>query len=149
MVHKKDIHAKMVQILDERISELSGDIEASKESRNTASKSSAGDKHETSRAMLQAELDNKEIQLSKAHKLRYNLNEIVPAKKMNSIAPGTLVYTSAGIFYISIALGKIELDSESVFAISPASPIGIQLLNSSLSQIIEVNNKKITILKIT
>lgn len=146
MSTKPDIHAKMVEILNEQISNLRNDIDASKESRNTATKSSAGDKHETSRAMLQAELDNKEVQLSKTIKLKYNLQQINPDLKLEKIAVGSLVYTSAGIFYISIGMGKIVMDTESVFAISPASPVGAALLKSDSTQKIEVNKKNIGII---
>lgn len=145
MIRKTDIHARMMEMISERISDLRADIDASKESRNTATKSSAGDKHETSRAMLQAELDNKEVQLSKAIKLKYALQQINPELQRDSIALGSLVDTSAGTFYISIGMGKITIDSENVFAISPASPIGIALLRSNQPEKIEVNNREITL----
>lgn len=145
MISKADVHTKMVEILNQRISDLKHDIDASKESRNTATKSSAGDKHETSRAMLQAELDNKEVQLSKTLKQRYDLKEINPSSQSNHIKLGSLVYTSAGVFYISIGMGKIVTDFQTIFAISPVSPVGTALLNSGLSHKIDINNKEIII----
>ncbi len=149
MIQKRDVHARMLEILSKRISDLGTDIDASKESRNTATKSSAGDKHETSRAMLQSELDNQEVQLSKAIKLKYNLQQIDPNINFDRIITGSLVYTSAGTFYISIGMGKIVIDTDIVFAISPASPIGIALLSSGECQKIEVNSREITIKSIS
>lgn len=138
-----------MEILDERISILKKDIDGSRESRNSATKSSAGDKHETSRAMLQAELDNKELQLSKAQKLKYDLMQINPGINTENIGLGSLVHTSAGQFFISIGMGKITIDSETLFAISPASPVGIALLKNDGSRSIEINNRDIQIISFT
>ena len=55
---------EMHKVLDLRIDQYRKDITSAEESRNTATKSSAGDKHETGRALMQIELNNLEKQLS-------------------------------------------------------------------------------------
>lgn len=135
----------MMEILNERISDLRTDIDYSKKSRNTATKSSAGDKHETSRAMLQIELDNKELQLSKAIKLKYDLQQINPENKSDHIALGSMVETSAGTFYISIGMGKIDFNATAIFAISPNSPMGNALCNNQNSDKLRVNNREVIV----
>lgn len=56
--------------LSQRIDAAVWTLDGLTESRNTASKSTAGDKHETGRAMMEAEIQRAEQQLQKARVLR-------------------------------------------------------------------------------
>ena len=52
---KLKIHSHCLQILNQKIEELSNALNTATESANNETKSSAGDKHETARAMMQIE----------------------------------------------------------------------------------------------
>ncbi len=65
---KQLVYNKILKILDDKIEILKEEIESTKESRNNDTKSSAGDKYETGRAMMQIELDKNEAQLNKTVK---------------------------------------------------------------------------------
>lgn len=103
-------------------------MESAQESANTETKSSAGDKHETGRAMAQLEREKSARQLAEAMKLKHALASVDADKVHDSVELGSLVITSNGKFYISISAGKIEVDGEMYFAISAGSPIGQQLI---------------------
>ena len=58
MINKKFIYDDLLQNLNEKLNSIEFLIISAIESRDSDSKSSAGDKHETSRAKIQLEIDN-------------------------------------------------------------------------------------------
>lgn len=95
---------------------------------NEETKSSAGDKYETSRAMMHLEIEKHTTQLAELHKLNYVLDMIYPDKVNNVAEAGSVVITSRGNFYISISAGQLSIDGTVYIAVSPGSPIGNKLL---------------------
>src|SRR6185436_10235360 len=57
---KQKIYRHLETMLRARVEEARLAIKATREARDTETKSSAGDKHETARALMQIELENKE-----------------------------------------------------------------------------------------
>ena len=135
-------------ILDKRIETANRDIELAKESRDSETKSTAGDKYETGRAMIQFELEKNNVQLSKAVQLKNELSQIDVHKKLTKVVFGSIVITNQGNYFISIGLGKINIDEESFFAISLASPIGMVLSNKKVGDNFNFLDKKIIITEI-
>jgi transcription elongation GreA/GreB family factor len=115
------------QTLDQQTESLQSAITAAKESRDNETKSSVGDKYETGRAMVQMELEKNRVQLNKTLQLKNHISQINPQKQNNTVEFGSLVFTSAGNYFISIGMGKIEVKNESFFCISLASPMGKML----------------------
>lgn len=95
-----------------------------KEGLNAESKSSAGDKHNTSRAMMHLEEEKLSKQLSQYLLLKKVLFSINPEGSTKEITLGSLVNTNRGWVFLSIALGQLKVDAENVMVISLASPIG-------------------------
>ena len=62
--------------MDKRIETANRDIQLAKESRDNETKSTAGDKYETGRAMVQFELEKNKVQLNKAIQLKNELSQI-------------------------------------------------------------------------
>lgn len=94
-----------------------------KESSATETKSSAGDKFETSREMMQQEIDKAELHFSKLSQQLLQLKSMTPEERPGAIDNGSFVITNRGSFYISAALGKIKFENEFFFAISIESPM--------------------------
>ncbi|MFD2936850.1 3-oxoacyl-ACP synthase [Spirosoma flavum] len=113
--------------VQQRITTARQAMEAAQESANEESKSSAGDKYETGRAMAQLERDRHAQLLAEAKKLEQELTRLNIDKTYEIIQPGSLVTTNRGSFFISISAGKLALDGSDYFAISAASPIGTLL----------------------
>ena len=102
------------------------------DSRNSDNKSSAGDKHETSRAKIQIEIDHLYKQLQLLNRQKQQLNSIDFSKKNANASIGSLVKTNNGTYLISIGFGKVIIENEVFYAISLASPIG-RLFNNKLN----------------
>lgn len=99
-------------------------INSTTESRDSANKSSAGDKHETSRAKIQTEIDNYSRQLDLALNNLHIIEKVDSSKNNNVATQGSLITTDKGVFFISIGIGKLQIRSNNYFIISLLSPIG-------------------------
>jgi hypothetical protein len=121
---KELICDELIFIQKQKIKSLELLINSTKESRDTANKSSAGDKHETSRAKIQTEIDNYSRQLNLAINNLHVIEQLDNSKKYNLVTQGSLITTDNGIFFISIGIGKLEIKSNNYFIISLLSPVG-------------------------
>ena len=116
-----------------------------KESGTNETKSTAGDKHETALAMLQIEQANKRNQLQEVMTQKNALEKINPALTSNTILNGSLIKTSRGYLFMSVALGKAVVEDKTVIALSPQSPLGQKLMSLSINSTASVNNIDYTI----
>jgi transcription elongation GreA/GreB family factor len=121
------------------------------ESANAEEKSSAGDKYETGRAMMQIERDKTAQQLNEAMKLKQVLDQINNTEVRQSVVSlGSVVITSSSPhFYVAISAGKIQVDGVEYIALAPQSPIGKALLNLKVNDKFMYNNKSCTIVEIS
>jgi transcription elongation GreA/GreB family factor len=108
-------------------------------------KSSAGDKHEVGRAMVQQELDKLEEQRVKLVALLQELERVPVDRTYDRVAFGSLVKTDEGCYFIAVGLGAIELDGDRLFAISLASPIGQVLKGKTVGDHVAFNGRSLTI----
>jgi transcription elongation GreA/GreB family factor len=134
--------------LFEKESELSRYLDNAQESLEGEQKSSAGDKHETSRAMVQIEIDKYGKQLAQTKKLGQVLNLMKPETETKSITVGSLVATNNGTFYIGIPIGPKKIEGETIFFISMASPIGQLMQGLKTNDTFEMNGKQFTVLAV-
>jgi hypothetical protein len=121
---------------------------SNKNALESETKSSAGDKHETGRAMLQLEMEKASQQFSSISSKQEVLQKIDIQKKNEIGKLGSLVVTSQGSYFLAISIGLIALDTKDYFVISPSSPIGKLLLVKIKGETFMFNNKKIQVLKI-
>ena len=119
----------------------------SRESSKEETKSSAGDKYETARAMIQQEIDKYSMQLLDAEKQKAILSGL-PMTEDSVIRNGSLVITNNGNFLISVSLGQLTIDNKNYFAISSASPIGAILLNKRKGDTFQFRGKDYSIEKV-
>ncbi len=139
---KHQLHALCLSYIEERIANALQAIQAVQASANEETKSSAGDKYETGRAMAQLEIEKNSTQLAESQKLKLTLSQIDPNKTTNAIQKGSLVNTNQGKFYISIPAGKFTIAGENYFAISPSSPIAQKLLGLKTGDQFSFNKKE-------
>ena len=114
-------------------------MEAAQEAANSESKSSAGDKYETGRAMAQLERDRNAQLLAEARKIEGDLARLVIDKTYETVQSGSVAVTSRGRFFISIGAGKLTLDGIDYFTVSPASPICMALAGKKAGDVITFN----------
>ena len=146
---KTQLHQKCCQIVKNQTKAIQDALTEVQDAANNETKSSAGDKHETGRAMAQLETEKLTKQLFEALKLEEILKQINPKSKHLLIGQGSLILTSNGNFYISVSLGKIEIDNVTYFIISSASPIGQLLLTKKEQDSFSFNDNTYDILSVT
>ena len=147
-LYKSEGHQGVLNELNKRIIRIELALNSHKEGLLTDSNSSAGDKHNTSRAMMHLEEEKLRNQLSQFSKLNKVLHGINPSKVHQKITLGSLVNTDKGWLYISIPLGKVELEEADIMVISLASPIGQALQEKTESESLIFNGIRWEILKI-
>lgn len=111
-------------------------------------KSSAGDKHETGRAMLQLEREKAGQQLGEVENLREQLKKIDTQSKHNIIALGSVIHTSGHNYFIAISAGKLNIEDTSYYAISVATPMAKVLLGKQVGDFINFREASFKILAI-
>ena len=111
-------------------------------------KSSAGDKHETGRAMIQLEREKLGNQIREIELNYQRLNTIKDVKTSTIISLGSLIFTDKGNYYVAIAADSCEVNSKVFYCISSQSPIGKLLIGKKINESIMFNNIKSTILEI-
>lgn len=111
-------------------------------------KSSAGDKHETARAMLQLEREKLGTQILEVQRISANLTRINPLLTSDKVTLGSIVYSSQANYFMAISAGQIEVNGAIFFAISPETPIGQLLLNKKADERIIFRGQNITLSKI-
>lgn len=115
---------------------------------NNETKSTAGDKHDTARAQAQIEVERLSKQLALIHQMHSDLQKL-PLDKFDKIQSGSFVSTSAGNFYVSVALGKMRCEDLDFFAISMSSPLFLSIKGKTIDdEFILTNGNKGRILKV-
>lgn len=138
---KEKLHKRCIQYVEDCISTAQGAIDHAKESANNDTKSSAGDKYETGREMMQQEIDRNRKQLEEARKLKLVLDLIDPFKNHETVLNGSLVTTNMGKFFIAISCGQLQIEGVNYFAISAISPIGSKLMRQKVGYEFDFNGK--------
>lgn len=130
------------------LNRLQADIMALQESRQADTKSSAGDKHETARAMVDQELQQLNQQREKAQRNQSELRQLTDAP-CEAAARGAAVETDRSIYFISISFGKLPVNGgKPVYALSPVSPAAQAMLGKRAGEAFEINGMRHTILKV-
>lgn len=115
-------------------------IESNKKALFSETKSSAGDKHETGRAMLQLEMEKSGQQLASIIEMKEVLAKIETQKTSETICLGSLIKTTKANYYLAISVGEITIENIKYFAVSTNSPIGKQLLGKTVGDEVPFNN---------
>ena len=98
------------------------------ESLENESKSSAGDKYETGREMINLEFGKLNGQLMEFRKLQETLLKAWRNVPATNIQLGSLVKTSVANYFIAIPAGEISDGTEKFYAIGANSPVAQALL---------------------
>lgn len=142
---KKELLHACKQKVRDKVELLQESMQEIQNAANDETKSSAGDKFETGRAMMHLEKEKLARQLAEQLKLLEVLSQIDPTLSYKEGRLGALMQTSAGNYFLSASLGKIILDGESYFALSVAAPLGQQLLKKQVEDQLEFRGKSINI----
>jgi transcription elongation GreA/GreB family factor len=149
MTLKEKTYQTCVALVQLKIDTLQKNLHDLTDSAGNETKRTAGDKHETALAMLQIEQENNSRQLKEVLQQKAVLEKLDPQLQTATIVRGSLVETNKGRFYISIGLGKLKVNDETVFAVSPEAPLGKLLLMKKAGDTFTFNDTDYKIISIT
>jgi len=145
---KKELLAHCLKTIGERIATAGEALKEAQEAANEETKGSAGDKHETGRAMMQIERDKHARIYNEALEQKRLLEQVNIDVVSSHIRPGNLVKTSEGNFFLLMGLGKIQKGTTEVFVIAPASPLGAQLMHKRAGDKVLFNGRNYLIMEV-
>ncbi|MGI4834462.1 MAG: hypothetical protein ACRYFK_13485 [Janthinobacterium lividum] len=121
---KAACYAACLAYVHERLAAARAGMAAAQESSNSETKSSAGDKYETGRAMAQQERDRHAAQLHEAQRLLADLQKLNPELPAAAVRLGALAATTLGVFYVSSGAGRLRTtEGQEFVAVSPSAPL--------------------------
>lgn len=88
------------------------------------------------------------VQLQKIQEEIKILEDIDPAKIFNEVAYGSVVITNTQKLVVAVGLGKIMIDNETYYAISPSVPIFVAIKGLKAGDIFEFRGVKNKILDV-
>lgn len=145
---KQQLYELCQDFVDNRRKTIEKTIIEIQESLTSETKSSAGDKHETGRAMLQLEHEKAGHQLAEIEKLTESLSKIDTTFTSKTVGLGSVIFTTQANYFIAISAGKLEVDSQSFFAISSNTPIGMLLMGKAIGDAVVFREQTIKILNV-
>ena len=110
--------------LQNQLEQLQSELLSISEEISQETKSSAGDKYETSREMMQQSRDRVSSRIHHLQLQNSTLLAMKNAEKSTEIGFGSLVESDKGHFLFGVALGKIQFMENSIMVLSLNSPLG-------------------------
>jgi transcription elongation GreA/GreB family factor len=147
-INKKEVIQSFVDKLTLERNELKTALEETRGSTQSETKSSAGDKYETQREMMQMEINRMESQIS-------NLNDSISQWNSfntidNTVNWGSLIEISIGGKVVHLIIGPssgdIQLNKNTIKSISKDSPIGKAIWGQTAPAEFEFSGKTIKLM---
>ncbi len=145
---KKQLLAHCTGIAKSKVEALEGELKATREATTSESKSTAGDKHETGRAMMHLEQEKLHKQLAEAKTIVAELERIDAEVVHTQIGLGSLVKTDKTTFLLAAGLGKVDFEGTSYFVVSTKAPIAAQFLGKTAGEKVSMNGTMYAILSV-
>ncbi|MEY4867021.1 MAG: hypothetical protein RLY64_1275 [Bacteroidota bacterium] len=145
---KESIIQALLRELEERKASINNDIAALEESKNNDTKSSMGDKYETSREMAQAEWNKLQERKGQIVQQIHVLQQIQTGSPHQKVNQGSLVITPTLRLFFAIPFGKFNFNETEWMGVSLHSPIGKAFEGKKNGEIVEFNQNQYPILQL-
>ena len=145
---KENLFKQCKLFVNKRLQTVEEVLSSNQKALQSETKSSAGDKHETGRAMLQLEMEKASQQLMGVNEMKIILAKIEVLKKHKIAHLGSIIETNLVNYFLSISAGKLTIHDKDYFAVSISSPIGKLLLGKKMGEQFTFNGSTIKIVKI-
>jgi len=142
---KEALFEQCEAFVNKRLYNIENAISSNQKALQSETKSSAGDKHETGRAMLQLEMEKAGQQLAGIVQMKEILAKIDLSKTSKNACLGSLILTEKAGYFLSISAGQLVVEDTVYFAISVSSPIGKLLLGKQEKEVLSFNGNPIVI----
>mgnify|MGYP000138399346 CR=1 FL=1 len=138
----------LLRELEERKASINNDIAALEESKNNDTKSSMGDKYETSREMAQAEWNKLQERKGQIVQQIHVLQQIHTENQHQRVTQGSIVKTPTIQLFFAIPFGKFNFNETDWMGVSLHSPIGKAFEGKKNGEIVEFNQNQYPILQL-
>ena len=138
---RSEIIEEVSNELNEREERIRSSLKELQNSLTKETKSTAGDKHETGRAMTHLEQEKLSEQLSTVKNLKAGLSQDQQEVSLDKIVFGSIVVTTNQVFFISIGLGLIKIAEADIFCVSGSAPLSIALIGGQKGDVITFNGR--------
>lgn len=145
---KETLYNSCLEIVNQRQATIQKTFAGIQEAMLSETKSSAGDKHETGRAMLQLEREKLGNQLAEIQKVKEILFKVDPKSEISQGCLGSVIYTSQANYFISVSAGEVMANNSTFYAIATNTPIGKLLLGKKVGDKIVFREQSFVIEKI-
>ncbi len=147
VLKKKEVVEALFKELETKEKQLHSEWKDLQNALGSETKSTAGDKHETGRAMTHLELERvgknlHQLREQKEHLQKTDFNKV----DGHTISNGCLIRTDRGYYLLAISFGPLQLKGETCFVLSPLSPVGRMLPGSSRGEVITYRDLQFKIL---
>jgi len=124
---RQDIFDGLCSELDSSLKSRRGHLLSLRESLGSETKSSAGDKHETGRAMIHLEQARVQDAVDRLEAMRSKMRQYAAAVgTFHRVCAGALVQTSGPWVLVGVSLGKIQLPYALVLCVGAEAPLAQQ-----------------------
>ena len=132
--------------VDKDLAEAKARMASLKESLGAESKSSAGDKHETGRAMIHLEQERVQDTVGRLEHMRGILiQRAFQDKAIQRVSPGALVETTGPWVLVGVPLGKVQLPDALVLCVGAEAPLAQQWHGAQPGDQVALGPQKLTI----
>jgi hypothetical protein len=138
---KQGIYEVVCHLLTEKIQTAETAMQAAQASANEETKSSAGDKYETGRAMAQNDRDMYARQFLQLKQEMQTVDWAFKTTVSEIVSAGSLVHTSLGWIWIAVSIGHVKWETTSVMVVSAASPIGQSIWHKKVGETFVFRNQ--------
>ena len=109
---------------------------------------SSDDEDDSGNGKLLNDLEKNMQYLNDAHHTLEQLKQVRPNIVSDTAGLGSLITTDSITFFIAISMGKVDLDTQEIYIISMASPIGQLLRQKKKGESFQFNGKVYHILNV-
>lgn len=141
-IDKQALHQECVRMIRSKIEETQAIIQSAGASAQADTKSTAGDKHDTARAMAHIEQEKHAQILSQQQSIENILLRIRTDASVSTVSVGSVVETTMGVFYVAVALGKCTVGDRELFVLSASSPLAKEIQGKTSGSSFTMSGKK-------
>lgn len=143
---KKAVWKACSEQISQKLEAVNQQLKEQLEASANEGKSTAGDKHETGRAMAQLEQEKTGNQLAELEKMQQQFQRLTEVSVLSKAGNGALLNLNNLYVYIAVPLGKIRVKDMEVMVISSASPMGALLIGKQKGDKIQLNGRESVVL---
>lgn len=145
MIEKRKVKGAFLDLIEQKIMNIKAELDAVKDSATSETKSSMGDKYETSREMMMQDRNRLTGQMDVMMNQVATLQMIDADTMYKEVAHGCLVQANDTIFFISTAAGQLNIEGQTVFAISGEAPLSKAMRGKKIGDSLSFNEKTLSI----